>query len=132
VLPLPPTVRVFIAVQATDLRKGFDGLAAVTRNVIRADPMSGHLFVFFNRRSDRSKVLYWDRSGWCVFYKRLERGTFKLPRISLAGAAHIELEAAELALVLEGIDLRDARRRPRWSPVKATATATSSSSSRAS
>lgn len=69
-LTLPPTVRVFIAVQPADLRKGFDGLAAVTRSVIHEDPMSGHLFVFFNRRSDRSKVLYWDRSGWCVFYNQ--------------------------------------------------------------
>lgn len=129
-LTLPPTVRVFIAVQPADLRKGFDGLAAVTRNVIRHDPMSGHLFVFFNRRSDRSKVLYWDRSGWCVFYKRLERGTFKMPRIALSGAAHIEMEAAELALVLEGIDPRDARRRLRWSPVKTTPGSPPSSSSR--
>jgi len=128
VLTLPPTVRVFIAVQPADLRKGFDGLAAVTRSVIHEDPTSGHLFVFFNRRSDRSKVLYWDRSGWCVFYKRLERGTFKMPRIALAGAAHIEMEAAELALVLEGIDLRDARRRPRWSPAKAKPPTCSSSS----
>ena len=73
--------------------------------------------------------MYWDRSGWCVFYKRLERGTFKLPRIALAGAVHVEMEAAELALVLEGIDLRDARRRPRWSPVKTKPASSSSSSS---
>lgn len=115
-LTLPPAVRVFLAVEPVDLRKGFDGLAAITRQVVREDPMNGHLFVFFNRRSDRSKVLYWDRSGWCIFYKRLERGTFKRPALALAGARHVELEYAELALVLEGIDLRGARRRPRWQP----------------
>ena len=112
-LSLPPTVRVFIAVQATDLRKSFDGLANETRRLLGQDPLSGHLFVFFNRRRTLVKVLYWDRNGYCVVAKRLERGTFHLTRTSEHGGQ--EVEAAELALILEGIDLCGAKRRPRWS-----------------
>lgn len=113
-LSLPPSVRVFMAVEATDMRKSFDGLANETRRLIEKDPLSGHLFVFFNRRRTLVKVLYWDRNGYCVLAKRLERGTFHLPRVNEHGA--IEVEAAELALILEGIDLAGARRRPRWVP----------------
>ena len=113
-LSLPPTVRVFIALGQTDMRKSFDGLANETRRVIEQNPLSGHLFVFFNRRRTLVKVLYWDRNGYCVVAKRLERGTFHLPRANENGV--IEVEAAELALVLEGIDLGGARRRPRWTP----------------
>lgn len=117
-LSLPPTVRVFIARDATDMRKSFDGLANETRRVIEKDPLSGHLFVFFNRRRTLVKVLYWDRNGYCVVAKRLERGTFHLPRATEHGV--IEVEAAELALILEGIDLDSARRRPRWAPSRGT------------
>lgn len=101
------------------MRKSFDGLSAAARDVVGGDPLSGHLFVFFNRTRTIVKVLFWDRSGFCVFAKRLERGTFHLPDV--AGRASIELEAAELSLILEGIDLRGARRRPRWSPPTTTA-----------
>jgi transposase len=113
-LSLPPAVRVFISVEATDMRKSFDGLANETRHVIAQDPLSGHLFVFFNKRRTMVKVLYWDRNGYCLVAKRLERGTFYLPRASERGV--VEVEAAELALILEGIDLGGARRRPRWAP----------------
>ena len=113
-LSLPPSVRVFIARDATDMRKGFDGLEGVTRKVIRQDPMTGHLFVFFNRRRTLVKVLYWDRSGFCLWSKRLERGRFKPPGKPGHGAT--EIEAAELGLILEGLDLENARRRPRWVP----------------
>lgn len=115
-LSLPPTVRVFIALDATDMRKAFDGLASETRRLIEQDPLSGHLFVFFNRRRTLVKVLYWDRNGYCLVAKRLERGTFHLPRTSEHGT--IEVEPAELALILEGIDLEGARRRPRWVPLE--------------
>lgn len=118
-LSLPPTVKIYVAAGAVDLRKGFDGLCAVTREVIRADPLSGHLFCFINRRRDRAKILVWDRSGFWLFYKRLERGRFHLPKAPAPGRNHIELEATELALLLEGIDLRGARRRPRWEPLRA-------------
>jgi len=113
---LPPAVRIYVAVDPVDIRKSFDGLSEAVREVLRGDPMSGHLFVFRNRRADRIKILFWDRSGFSLFYKRLERGTFRLPVESVGSAVRIEMEAAELALMLEGIDLRGARRRPRWSP----------------
>lgn len=116
-LSLPPTVRIYVATGPVDLRKGFDGLAAVTREIIRAEPLSGHLFVFINRRRDRVKILVWDRSGYWLLYRRLEMGRFHLPRPPAERTGHIELEATELALLLEGIDLSGARRRPRWQPL---------------
>lgn len=112
-LMLPPSTRVFIATEPADMRCGHDGLTARVTSVLERDPFSGHLFVFRNRRRDRVKLLYWDRSGFWLFYKRLERGCFRFP--TSPGRA-VEVEAAELALLLEGIDLRGARRRPRWSP----------------
>lgn len=115
-MTLPRAVRIHVAVEPVDIRRSFDGLSAAVREVLREDPLSGHLFVFRNRRGDRLKILFWDRSGYCLFYKRLERGTFRLPVEAVAHATHIEMEAAELSLMLEGIDLRGARRRPRWDP----------------
>lgn len=123
-LTLPGTVRVYLASAPLDLRKSFDGLAAATRDVIRQDPLCGHLFVFLNRRRDRVKVLMWDRNGYCLLYKRLERGTFHLPREVREGGAPMEVEAAELALMLEGIDLHRAGRRPRWQPTAPAASQT--------
>lgn len=114
-LTLPPTVRVYLATQPVDLRKSFEGLAGATRELIQQDPLCGHLFVFLNRRRDRVKILMWDRNGFCLLYKRLERGVFRLPR-DPGDSGPLEIEAAELGLMLEGIDLRGARRRPRWSP----------------
>ncbi len=121
-LTLPSTIRVFVAATPVDLRKGFDGLALLVRQSLAADPLSGHLYVFFNRRRNRAKVLFWTRSGFCLFYKRLERGRFTLPEAA-ASAKRVEVEAAELQLLLEGIDLRGAKRRPRWSPTVSTAPA---------
>lgn len=115
-LTLPPTVRVYLASEPVDLRKNFDGLAVAAREVIQQDPMNGHLFVFLNRRADRVKILMWDRNGYCLLYKRLERGVFRAPKDPETGASHVVLECAELGLMLEGIDLRGARRRPRWQP----------------
>ena len=110
---LPPSVRIFVAAGPADLRRSFDGLAAMARDVVRQDPLSGHLFVFSNRRRDRVKILFWDRSGFVLWYKRLEKGVFRFPS---AEAHSIEVEAAELMLLLEGIDLAGARRRERWVP----------------
>jgi len=109
---LPPSVRVFLAAAPLDLRKSFDGLAAATRELLAQDPLSGHLFVFLNRRSDRVKILVWDRNGYWLMCKRLERGRFRTP----VRDGKVEIESAELTLMLEGIDLAGARRRPRWTP----------------
>lgn len=108
---LPPAVRIFVAGQPTDLRWAFDTLAETTRSVLRQDPFSGHVFVFFNRARNRVKLLFWDRTGFWLLHKRLEGGTFRVPR---DGRAVVELEAAELGLILEGIELRGAQRRWRY------------------
>jgi len=117
-LTLPPSVRVFVHLGPTDMRRSLDGLAAMTREIIRQDPLSGHLFVFFNRRRDRVKILFWDRSGLCLWYKRLEAGVFRLPVPSNPHRHSVEMESVELSLILEGIDLRGARRRKRFVPRK--------------
>ena len=111
-LSLPPSVRIFIARDIVDLRKGFDGLSALVIEVIDEDPLSGHLFVFFNRRRDRVKILYWDQSGYWLLYKRLERGRFKVFDQASDKPKSFEMNAKDLALLLDGIDLRGARRRP--------------------
>ena len=113
-IALPSSVRIYVASAGTDLRRGFDGLAALTRSVIGQDPMSGHLFVFVNRRRNRIKILVWDRTGFLLLYKRLERGTFRIPVEPEAGRKHIELDSGHLTLMLEGLDLRNARRQKRW------------------
>lgn len=118
VLSFPSRVRIFVASEPQDLRKGFDGLAAATRQVIREDPLSGHLFVYLNRRRNKVKLLIWEPGGYWLLYRRLERGRFRLPQDPLPGRRHVVMESAELALMLEGIDLRGAKRRNRWEPKK--------------
>jgi len=110
-LSLPPTVRIYLASEPADMRRSFDSLAAMVREGLREDPLSGHLFVFRNKREDRVKILWWDRSGFALWYKRLEEGTFRFPP---SQAASVRVEAAELALLLEGIDLGAVRRRKRF------------------
>lgn len=115
-LSLPPSVRVFLATQPVDGRKGADSLVAIVRDVLRHDPFGGHLFVFFSKRCDRVRIVYWDRNGFALWSKRLERGRFR-PTFSADGKLTASaIEAAELALIIEGIDLAGARRRPRWEP----------------
>jgi transposase len=112
VLSLPPSVRIFIARDSVDCRKSHDGLHALVRDHFGDDPMSGHLFVFFNRLRDRVKVLVWDRNGYWLFYKRLERGNF---RVLASGAEkRVEVKRAELMLLLEGIDLEKGKYRPHF------------------
>ncbi len=113
---LPPSVRIFVCLTPADMRRSLDGLAAMTREVIREDPLSGHLFAYFNRRRDRVKILFWDRSGLCLWYKRLEKGRFRLSAFEQSKSHRAEIEAAELALILEGIDLANAKRRPLFVP----------------
>ena len=113
-LTLPSSLRVYAAVEPVDLRKGFDALAILVRSRLAQDPLSGSLFVFFNRSFDRAKVLVWTPSGWCLVYKRLEKGRFHLPRAIAAGAIEVTIDAAELVALLDGIDLRGVRRPDRW------------------
>jgi len=110
-LTLSPAVRIYIATGATDLRRSIDGLSALVRERLTLDPLSGHLFLFRNRRGDRLKVLAWDRSGFLVLYKRLERGTFAWPTED--GSGSVEMRSADLALLLSGVDIARTRRR-RW------------------
>lgn len=113
-MTLPPGVRVFVATERVDGRKGIDGLSTLVRSHFAEDPLSGTMFVFFSRRADRVRVLYWDRDGYVLITKRLEKGTYRLPWRSERGG--VILEAAELLLVLEGIELGGAKRRARWLP----------------
>jgi transposase len=106
-------VRVYLAAGPTDMRKGFDTLAALVRDVLGHDPLSGHLFLFISRRQDRLKMLYWDSDGFALWYKRLEAGTFRVPAVKPERRS-VELRASELAMLLEGIDLRSLKRSPRW------------------
>ncbi|HTC91819.1 MAG TPA: IS66 family insertion sequence element accessory protein TnpB [Terriglobales bacterium] len=105
--------RIWLATEATDMRCGFDRLAERVRAVIGEDPQSGHLFVFRSRRGDRLKILVWDRDGFLLWYKRLEAGVFKLPRVG-EGKRSVELRASELAMVLDGIDMTKLKRVPRY------------------
>ena len=108
---LSAAVRVSLAKEPADMRKSFDGLAALASGALELDPPSGHLFVFLKERRDRIKILYWDRDGLAVWAKRLERGTFRIPD---ANAPRVEMTTADLAALLAGIDLNTARRRPRY------------------
>lgn len=116
---LPSAVQVFVCLQPIDLRKSFDSLATLVSGVIGQNPLSGHLFVFINRYRDRVKILFWDLSGYCLYYKRLEAGTFRLPGVADSNIVSRMLSLPELTLMLEGIDLSQARRRKRFSLKKA-------------
>jgi len=105
-------MKIFYCTSPTDMRKGFDTLAALVREFLGRDPLSGDLFLFLSRRRDRIKILYWDVDGFAMWYKRLELGTYRLPRVR-ADAAGVEIKASELAMLLDGIDLRSVKRRRR-------------------
>jgi len=112
--------KIYLCTSPTDMRKGFDTLAALVKEFLCKDPLSGHLFLFIGRGKDRLKILYWDADGFCIWYKRLEEGTFRLPRVSSADAS-VELKASELAMMLEGIDLRSIKRTKRFARTERTA-----------
>jgi transposase len=105
--------RLWLAAAPADMRCGFDRLAALARSVTDQDPLGGHLFLFRSRGGDRLKLLYWDRDGYVLWYKRLEEGTFRLPRIE-GPARSVELRPSELAMLLDGIDLRSVKRAKRY------------------
>lgn len=114
-LTLPSSVKIFLATSPTDMRKAHDGLYALVTEQLQADAFSGHLFVFVSKRGNRVKILTWDHGGFVLWYKRLEKGHFKLPDIP-AGQSSIQLDRAQLSMLLEGIDTRRVRRSNWWEP----------------
>jgi len=115
-LSVPVNVSVYLCTKATDMRKGFDGLHTLVLQVFERDPVDGHLFLFVNRRRDRLKMLWWDRDGMALFYKRLEAGTYQLP-VASNDAESVTMDATDLALMLNGIDIQSAKRRKRYSRI---------------
>jgi transposase len=109
---LPSPIRIFLCTRSTDLRKSFDGLSGLVQECFSQDLLTGHLFLFLNRRRDRIKILYFDRDGLAIWYKRLETGSFQMPHV--AAGDGIEIQPAQLAMLLSGIDLRSARQRKRF------------------
>ncbi len=114
-ITLPPSVRIFLATSPCDMRKGHDGLSALVQQELGQDVFSGHLFAFVSRKGDRVKILTWDHGGFVLYYKRLEQGRFRLPALP-EGQGSIQLEAAQLAMLLDGIDYSRVRRPIHWLP----------------
>ncbi len=113
---LPRSVKVYAATEPMNLRKSFEGLSNEVRSVLLADPISGHVFLFLNRRGTQVKLLVWTRGGFTIVHKRLERGRFSLPKKLESGVTHIELDAHELAMLLEGLVASRSRAATRWAP----------------
>ncbi len=113
-LTFPANVRLFLAHEPTDCRKSFNGLAGIVRSAFHLTPMSGDIFVFLNRRGTQVRMLFWDRDGFCLLAKRLEAGTFRRVRQAAQGMVHVEIDAAELTMLLEGVDAKQVRRRKRY------------------
>jgi transposase len=116
VLLLSRAVHVYVATEPCCLRKSFEGLANEVRQALAKDPLSGHVFVFLNRRKNMVKLLLWTRGGFTIVAKRLERGTFTFPERVTSGAASVEVDVHELSMLLEGIDVARARTSRRWEP----------------
>ena len=117
-LSLPLPVKIFWSVAPTDMRKSFDSLSALVAEHLGQDPLSGHLFVFTSRRRDRVKLLYFEKGGLAIWYKRLEKGTFAAPQPSGNGKS-VQLSAEDLSLLLAGVDLASVKRRKRYERVPA-------------
>ena len=113
-LNLSELVRIYVCLTPTGMRKSFDSLVAVVREGLGYDPLSGHLFVFRSRRGDRVKLLWWDRDGLTLYYRRLEQGTFRFPTANDPDLHSIEISSQELSLVLWGIDPASVKRQPRY------------------
>lgn len=110
-LSWPNALRIWLATRPTDLRKSFDTLAELVRQELGADPLSGQLFVFRNKRADRVKLLLWDEDGFVIVYKRLEQGSFRFPQAQAAG---VEIRAADLQMLLDGVDWQSVKRQRRY------------------
>jgi transposase len=113
-LSLSAAIRIFLCTTPVDLRKSFDGLGMLVRHALAADPLCGHWFVFHNRRGDRLKILTWETDGWALYYKRLEEGSFRFPQAPGDGPPRLEVRAAELAMLLDGVILEKVQRRKRY------------------
>lgn len=116
-LLLPQSVSIYLAVEPVDMRKSFDGLVAIVQSSLHLDPFTGHLFCFVSKRRDRIKVLMLGRGGFAVFYKRLEKGSFPLPPFD-PEARTVELEAPQLAMLLDALDFSTMKAPKRWAPPK--------------
>jgi transposase len=113
-LTIPSSVRIWLATELVDMRRGFDGLSTIVRDVWSVDPHSGHLFVFVGKRRDRVKILFWDRGGFCLYYKRLEKG--RLQAVEAASTSgRVQMDSTQLTMLLSGFDLNVARLKP-WKP----------------
>jgi transposase len=115
---LPRAVRVYVATEPTNLRKSFDGLSNDVRHVLDQDPLSGHVFIFVNRRRNQVKLLVWTRGGYTIVHKRLERGTFAFTRQLVSGTKCVQMDVHELSLLLEGITIEQGRISKRWEPFR--------------
>jgi transposase len=113
-LSLPPSVRVFLASEPVDMRRGHDGLFAIVKSW-NLDPFSGDLFAFVGKRRDRVKILVWHRGGFLLLYKRLEKGRFRIPRVE-PGSRTAKLDATDLTMLLDGIDVERVKRPKLWAP----------------
>ena len=113
-MTLPPNVSILISRQPINMQKSFDGLIAIVRSVLHVDPANGALFVFFNKKRNKIKILYWDHDGFALWYKRLETGTFRLPKIT-KNAMSVPVTRAQLGMLLEGIELNNAKQYKRYS-----------------
>lgn len=113
---IPQSVRIYVATAPANLRKSFEGLSNEVRTALTADPLSGHVFLFLNRTRTQVKMLVWTRGGFTIVHKRLERGRFTFPARVTAEAAGVEIDAHELAMLLEGLDLAPVRAAVRWNP----------------
>ena len=117
-LLLPRAVRVYVATQPVRLNRSFDGLSNVVREILGRDPLSGHVFVFINRRRTMVKLLVWTRGGFTIVHKRLERGTFARVFSKDESRTHVEIDVHELSMLLEGIELITGRTSKRWEPTR--------------
>ena len=111
---IPCQTRIFLCTQDTDMRKSFNALQGVIRSAMHLNPLSGYLFVFKNKRGDRIKCVFWDDSGYAMFYKVLQKGTFQFPDLEHVSSAGLEIEPSTLRLILDGIDLSSIRNRQRY------------------
>jgi transposase len=115
---LPQSVRVYVATYPVNLRKSFDGLCNEVRCVLGHDPLSGHVYIFVNRRRTQVKLLVWTRGGFTIMHKRLEKGQFSFTKAVHSGATSVQIDVHELSMLLEGLEQKKGRSSARWNPRK--------------